>query len=51
MTDWATLIPEAPFDWALIPLDGRKRPIDLTPASLKTTGKPKTVTTLRKSQR
>ena len=28
MTDWATLIPEAPFDWALIPLDGRKRPID-----------------------
>ncbi|AII44059.1 hypothetical protein KR100_11935 [Synechococcus sp. KORDI-100] len=26
--DWATLITEAPFDWALIPLDGNKRPID-----------------------
>ena len=28
MTDWATLIPDAPFDWEMIPLDGRKRPID-----------------------
>lgn len=26
--DWASLIPDAPFDWALIPLDGHKRPID-----------------------
>lgn len=26
--DWAALIPEAPFDWEMIPLDGRKRPID-----------------------
>ena len=28
MSDWATLIPDAPFDWEMIPLDGRKRPID-----------------------
>ena len=28
MSNWSALIPEAPFDWALIPLDGRKRPID-----------------------
>jgi hypothetical protein len=26
--DWASLIPDAPFDWALIPLDGHKCPID-----------------------
>ena len=26
--NWAALIPDAPFDWALIPLNGRKRPID-----------------------
>lgn len=26
--DWAALIPDAPFDWEMIPLDGRKRPID-----------------------
>lgn len=28
MANWSALIPDAPFDWALIPLDGRKRPID-----------------------
>jgi len=28
MADWNALIPDAPFDWALIPLDGCKRPID-----------------------
>lgn len=26
--DWSVLIPNAPFDWALIPVDGNKRPID-----------------------
>lgn len=26
--DWSALIPEAPFDWEMIPLDGHKRPID-----------------------
>lgn len=26
--DWSTLIPDAPFDWALIPVGGNKRPID-----------------------
>lgn len=26
--DWASLIPDAPFDWALIPIDDHKRPID-----------------------
>lgn len=28
MADWSALIPEAPFDWEMIPLDGQKRPID-----------------------
>ena len=28
MADWSVAIPDAPFDWELIPLDGRKRPID-----------------------
>lgn len=27
MSDWSVAIPDAPFDWELIPLDGRKRPI------------------------
>ena len=35
MADWAALIPDAPFDWALIPLDGRKRPIDPLTGDLK----------------
>lgn len=35
MSDWTTLIPDAPFDWALIPLDGRKRPIDPATGDLK----------------
>ncbi len=26
--DWSALIPDAPFDWALIPVGGNKRPID-----------------------
>ena len=26
MSDWSVAIPDAPFDWELIPLDGRKRP-------------------------
>ena len=33
--DWKKLIPDAPFDWSLIPLDGRKRPIDPTTGELK----------------
>ena len=28
MPDWSVLIPDAPFDWEMIPLDGRKRPIN-----------------------
>lgn len=28
MTDWAFLIPEVPSDWALLPLNGNKQPID-----------------------
>ena len=28
MSDWIAAIPDAPFDWELIPLDGGKRPID-----------------------
>ena len=28
MRNWSALIPQAPFDWVLIPLDGRKRPIN-----------------------
>ena len=35
MTNWNALIPDAPFDWALIPLDGRKRPIDPDTGDLK----------------
>jgi len=36
MTNWNALIPDAPFDWALIPLDGHKRPIDPETGDLKT---------------
>ena len=35
MANWNALIPDAPFDWALIPLDGRKRPIDPDTGDLK----------------
>ena len=35
MTNWNALIPDAPFDWALIPLNGRKRPIDPDTGDLK----------------
>ena len=35
MANWNALIPDAPFDWALIPLDGRKRPIDPDTGNLK----------------
>lgn len=28
MANWIPLIPDAPFDWEMIPLDGHKRPID-----------------------
>ncbi len=28
MADWSVAIPDAPFDWEMIPLDGKKRPID-----------------------
>ena len=34
MTDWAPLIPEAPCDWALLPLDGHKRPVDMATGEL-----------------
>ena len=36
MSAWNALIPDAPFDWALIPLDGHKRPIDPETGELKT---------------
>ena len=35
MTNWNALIPDAPFDWALIPLDGHKRPINPETGELK----------------
>ena len=28
MADWSVAIPDAPLDWEMIPLNGRKRPID-----------------------
>ena len=35
MSNWNALIPGAPFDWALIPLNGRKRPINPETGELK----------------